>query len=408
MSRIPAPPDVRHHRQHPGRDGGHRPGVGEQQAQQRVAAARARVLVPLLLRVAAQVPEDRPARDEHVRQVRQPRHRGRRYQQRRRVPPPPYAGQRARKQHGGQQLRRDRQPEQGPAERPSAYHGAQRRHRQQHAEDVDVRVVHRLHRHRRTPGPVRDRTEPRAPTPLDQQQRPRDGERQQRPAGLQALVAHAGRGQGVDQPEPALGDGRVDGVHGRPVDPRADPRPDPHPVRTGAVGPAAREQPVVAQGAQRRIGGGVVVRGDPGGLHPPVPGVAEGVGTGQRRPGQPRRAAGHRTRQHERDHVPPRNPPQRPDGRAEQRPGGRVPPREPRGIGEVALLADRRHEDGGERGEQQQGEADPGAGAGGDTGFGAGMYTGMEAGCGAGVVHAGSLAARAAAGRAAGPGVRVS
>ncbi len=222
-----------------------------------------------------------------------------------------------------------------------------------------MRIVHRLDRYGRTPRPVRGPARVRAPPAQDQQQRAAHAEGQHPGADLERLVPGALGGEPVDGQEVRLCDRRIDGVHGRPVDPgavRGVPGVrNPGPVRAGAGG-ARGEEPRIAQPGQRRVLRRVVVRGDAVGLDPAVPGVAVRVGAGPGRRHQPRRRHRDGPRQHQRYDDGGRDPAQREHGDREQRPAGRVTPGQCGGVGEVAVAADGPHEGGDEGGEGGEAE----------------------------------------------------
>lgn len=345
--RIAAPHDVHAH----GRDDGHqhreRPAVGQDQAQERVAGPGRGVVVALLLDVAAEVAEDRAAREQDVRQVDQYDEGRGRQQDGDGVPDAADPGQRAGEHDGRHQLGGDGGADQHasrcpPREGPGGDE-AESGHREEHAQHVDVRVVDRLQRDGGAPGPVRRLAEVVAAPSQDQQERPGHAEGDQGGADLERLVPGAGGGQPVDRQEVRLGDGRVDGVHGGPVDAGAVARAvggrDGREVRAAARG-AGGEEPGVTQRGEGRILRGVVVRGGPGGLHAAVPGVAVGIGAGPRGPQQPGHGDGDGPRDDQPREPPGRDPAQREQRDAEQHPADRVAPEEPDGVAEVVPVHD--------------------------------------------------------------------
>jgi hypothetical protein len=188
---------------------------------------------------------------------------------------------------------------------------------------------------------------------------------EERTAGLQGLVAGAVRGEDVDGEAPALGDGRVNGVHGGAVDQSAAAVGCGMPVPGRAV-VARGEEPGVAQPAQFGRGRRVRVGRDARGLHPAVPCVAVHVVAGARRPRQPREAQGGAARDDQGDGPPHRHLAYGEDRPGEQRPGGAVPEEQARGVAAGGAEAACRADGGGD--DRREGGYEDGGGGGGGSG----------------------------------------
>ena len=291
-------------------------------------------VVPLLLQVARQEPDDLAADRQHVRHVDGGDGAGRGDDDR---PPlaPQHRGPREHRRH----LRRDGQPEQRAAQqrapRAAAAPGQhEQRHRgQQDRDHVHVRAVAGLQGDRRAPrpqgGPPQVTAQPAEPGQQYERHQDRAGPRRRLHRGR----AGAHRGDVVQRPEVGLRDRRIDGRYRRAVYPRA-PRDQPGPRVTGKRGarpdtvrvrgaPAGgRPEERVAQVGQLRGRRHVGVRVDPGGLHPAVPHVAVHVVARLRRRRHRHDLDGDPADDDEGDRPPHRDAAQQPRRAGEQYPRG--------------------------------------------------------------------------------------
>ena len=266
----------------------------------------------------------------------------------------------------GRHLGRDGQAEQDPAEHGPAGGAGRGQHQDRgrgdaHRDHVHVGAVAGLQDHRRAPGPQRGHPDvPAQPAQAEQQQH-RDEDGDQRRGGLDGQARVAGGGQVVHPEEVRLGDRRVDGRHGRPVDLRAargefGGRMTADVRRRDAVLGVGVEEELVPQPGQLRGRGDVLVRVDARGLDFPVPDVAVEIVAAPRRRGHRDRLQGDAAEQDERDRGPPRHLPQQPGGGDERDPGAdqQRQPAEPRRV----EAGPDEQQDQGRR--HRQGEADPG------------------------------------------------